>query len=923
MLQNLYKKIFGDYNKKFVKQLQPTLEKINIQEEEYQKLSEQEFLQNTEKFKKRIEDGENLDDILAEAFATVKNACRRLTEKKHTFQLGKKEMLWEMIPYDVQLIGGMVLHQGKISEMKTGEGKTLVSVAPMYLNALSGKGVHLVTVNEYLASRDAYWMSQVFEYLGMRVGVLKHGQNPEEKREQYTADITYGTNNEFGFDYLRDNMAVKEENQVMRGTNFAIVDEVDSILIDEARTPLIISAPAEESTEKYAEYYRLVKNLEKETHYVIDEKEKTVSLNEEGIKKMEELLGMENIYTEAGFEAVHHIESALRAQAVFQKDTDYVVDDNQIVIVDEFTGRLMPGRRYSGGLHQALEAKENVEIKRESKTLASITFQNFFRLYDKLGGMTGTASTEAKEFGEIYKLDTVEIPTHREVIRDDKPDAIFKNAHGKYQAITKRVKEAHENGQPALIGTISIEKSEILSSLLKKAGVAHSVLNAKQHAQEAEIIAKAGEKGSVTIATNMAGRGTDIKPSKEAYDAGGLLVIGTERHESRRIDNQLRGRSGRQGDPGETQFFVSMDDDLMRLFGSERMQNMMETLGLPDDMPIENKMISNAIESAQKKVEARNFEIRKHILQYDDVMNKHRGIIYEKRNSLLKNENVHEDILDLINKFIPQVVQSHTEGIRPEFWNYEEIEKSIKQFGDIPISEKPASPSVIPAEAGIHIDQNNLEEIADNKPENITQHYLKKYEDFYLEKQKNVGNDEAFYNAEKVIYLRNIDRHWMEHIDEMTRLRETVSLRAYGNKNPLFEYKHEAFEAFKKMNYSIGIQTIKNLIMLEVKHEPLQMVRVAPAIKDLKTNVEQIESEISSSHILPGKAPAKTPTESLKVSANYSEPKNTAAPKVTSDGVTVYRVENDSPSALNTPKVGRNDSCPCGSGKKYKKCCGK
>ncbi|MBT4936844.1 preprotein translocase subunit SecA [Candidatus Peregrinibacteria bacterium] len=922
MLQKIYKKIFGDYNEKFVKQLDPILEKINTQEKKYQSLNEADFLKNTELFKKRVENGESLESILVEAFATVKNACRRLTEKKHKFQIGKKEMLWEMIPYDVQLIGGMVLHQGKISEMKTGEGKTLVSVAPMYLNALSGKGVHLVTVNEYLASRDASWMSQVFEYLGMRVGTLKHGQTPEEKREEYYADITYGTNNEFGFDYLRDNMAVKEENQVMRGTNFAIVDEVDSILIDEARTPLIISAPAEESTNKYAEYYQLVKNLEKATHYDIDEKEKTVSLTEEGIKKMEALLNLENIYTERGFEAVHHIESALRAQAVFQRDTDYVVQDDQIVIVDEFTGRLMPGRRYSGGLHQALEAKEKVEIKRESKTLASITFQNFFRLYKKLGGMTGTASTEAKEFAEIYSLDTIEIPTHRKVIRKDKPDAIFKNAHGKYQAIAKRAKEANEKGQPVLIGTISIEKSEILSSLLKKEGITHSILNAKQHAQEAEIITNAGEKGSVTIATNMAGRGTDIKPNTEALEAGGLLVIGTERHESRRIDNQLRGRSGRQGDPGETQFFVSMDDDLMRLFGSERMQKMMETLGLPDDMPIENKMISNAIESAQKKVEVRNFEIRKHILQYDDVMNKHREIIYEKRNSLLSNENVHEDILALIKKFIPQVVQSHTEGIRPEFWNYEEIEKNIKQFGDISPSTTPA----IPAETGIHSDKSQPEEITDGNAENISNYYLKKYEDFYSNKQKDVANDEAFHHAEKVIYLRNIDRHWMEHIDEMTRLRETVSLRAYGNKNPLFEYKHEAFEAFKKMNYSIGIQTIKNLIMLQIKHEPIQMVRVAPAVKDLKTNEAEIESEISSSHIIP-----KSPIQKAASAPNPSSPTTSAplnvqaspAAKVTQDGVTVYRVEDEASPKIQIPKVGRNDSCPCGSGKKYKKCCGK
>jgi preprotein translocase subunit SecA len=898
MLQTFYNKFFDNFNEKFIRQQQPLIKKINDQEEKYQSLSEADFLQNTQKFKERLIAGESREDIFIEAFATVKNACRRLTDKKHVFHLGNKEMVWNMIPYDVQLLGGLVLHQGRISEMKTGEGKTLVSVAPMYLNALAGKGAHLVTVNEYLATRDAFWMSQVFEYLGLTVGVLKHGQTPQEKREAYYSDITYGTNNEFGFDYLRDNMAVDAKSQVMRKLYFAIVDEVDSILIDEARTPLIISAPAEESTQKYAEYSQLVKKLEKDTHYLLDEKEKTVTLTEEGIQRMEKDLKLENIYTERGFEAVHHIESALRSYAVFQKDTDYVVQDNQIVIVDEFTGRLMPGRRYSGGLHQALEAKENVTIQRESKTLASITFQNYFRLYDTLAGMTGTASTEAKEFAEIYALDTVEIPTNKEIQREDKPDAIFKNMNGKYQAITKKVKESYDKGQPVLIGTISIEKSEVLSQLLQKASIPHKVLNAKHHEKEAEIIAQAGLKSSVTIATNMAGRGTDIQLNQEAYDAGGLLVIGTERHESRRIDNQLRGRSGRQGDPGETQFFVSMDDDLMRLFGSERMQKVMNTLGLPEDVPIENKMISNAIESAQKKVEVRNFEVRKHVIQYDDVMNKHRAIIYEKRHFLLHNENIHEDIQELQNKFIPQVIESHTEGIRPEFWNYKEIIDSMKQFGDIPL--------VVSADI---FNEQSLEKIADNHSKNITQYYLEQYQNFYTQKQKNLQYDEAFFHAEKVVYLRNIDRHWMEHIDEMTRLREIVSLRAYGNKNPLFEYKHEAFEAFKKMNYSIGVQTIKNLIMLSIQTEKTIEIEPSPLVKNLQTNEGEIQKGLTSSHILPH-MPQKTPQEKHESVTS-------------SDGVTVYKVGNTEPQQPEEIiKVGRNDSCPCGSGKKYKKCCG-
>ena len=894
MLEKIYNWVVGDHNEKFVKTLRPIVDKINVKEEEYQALSESEFLKNTDAFKARLESGETLDDLLVEAFATVKNACRRLTDKGHEFTIGNKQMKWEMIPYDVQLLGGIVIHQGKISEMKTGEGKTLVSVAPMYLNALAGKGAHLVTANEYLAERDALWMAQVYEFLGMKVGVVKHGQSPAEKRAAYAADITYGTNNEFGFDYLRDNMAVHVENQVMRSQNFCIVDEVDSILIDEARTPLIISTPDDEATDKYSDYMRLVGNLQKGEHYQIDEKEKTVTLTEEGIEKMEQLLGIENIYTERGFQEVHHIESALKAQGLFERDTDYVIQDGQVVIVDEFTGRLMPGRRFSGGLHQAIEAKEGVEIKRESKTLASITFQNYFRMYAKLAGMTGTAMTEAKEFAEIYGLDTVVIPTNKPVARIDKSDAVFKSLNGKYMAMMKRIREAHESGQPVLIGTISIEKSELLSKLLKKEGIPHTVLNAKHHEKEAEIIEKAGQPGVVTIATNMAGRGTDIKPSKEAYEAGGLLVIGTERHESRRIDNQLRGRSGRQGDPGETQFFVCMDDDLMRLFGGQRMKNMMEAMNFPEDMPIENSVISNAIESAQKKVEVRNFEIRKHVLQYDDVMNVHRERIYEQRNAALKKDDIKEELLDVLKKYVPQIVLSNVAGQKPEFWNYDEILNSVKQFGPLPFPTA-----------------QELEDKAGENEEQLQEILLNVFLEFYEKKEAELEKPEILRQAEKAIYLRNIDRLWMQHIDEMTRLREAVSLQAYANKNPLHEYKREAFEAFKNMVFQISVNTIRELMNVQIHESPVDFVRTAPKVEDLKTNESEIEEQLLTSAIAaPVKAAPAAPATNVQAQPQTIKRK---------DGVTVYKVE-DTPS--DESKVGRNDPCPCGSGKKYKKCHG-
>lgn len=870
MLERAYKWIFGDYNEKFVNSLKPTVELVNSKELEYQELSEADFLKNTQNFIERIEKGESLDSLLVEAFATVKNACRRLTEKKHQFTLGNSEETWNMIPYDVQIIGGIVLHQGKIAEMKTGEGKTLVSCFPIYLNALSKKGVHVITVNDYLASRDAEWMGQLFNYLGLSVGVTKHGQSAAAKKEAYESDITYGTNNEFGFDYLRDNMAVKAENQAIRELNYAIIDEVDSILIDEARTPLIISAPAEESTSKYQEYAKLVKNLQKDLHYKLEEKEKAALLTEDGIKKIEELMGIDNIYTEKGFEAVHHIEAALKAQAIFRKDIDYVVKNGEVMIVDEFTGRLMAGRRYSNGLHQAIEAKEGVNIRRESRTLASITFQNFFRLYDKLGGMTGTAETEAKEFGEIYALDTVVIPTNRPIARIDKADAIFKNDHGKYQAIVRRVKEARETKQPVLIGTISIEKSEILSSLLGKEKIPHQVLNAKFHEQEAEIIANAGTEGSVTIATNMAGRGTDIKLTEKSYQAGGLLVIGTERHESRRIDNQLRGRSGRQGDPGESQFFISMDDDVLRLFGSDRMKSMMEMMGLPDDMPIENSMITKSIESAQKKVESRNFDIRKHVLQYDDVMNKHREIIYEKRNQILKDEEIHSEIIHLFEKYLPMIIDNQVIGLRKEEWDFAKVKELLETYASQKISL-----------------DNSLEDLMMSDFEAFKKEVIQIFLTAYSVKEKEISRMEVLHFAEKAVYLQNIDRLWMEHINEMTKLRETVSLQAYANKNPLFEYKHAAFAAFKKMMFDISSNTMQDLLRIEIANQVQEIERVAPDAEKLVTNEDAINSQ----------------------NQRISSPSNPVL------------VKANSPEYVD--KVGRNDPCPCGSGKKYKKCHGK
>jgi preprotein translocase subunit SecA len=766
-------------------------------------------------------------------------------------------------------------------------------------------------------------MGGLYQYLGLSIGVIQHVQNGKDKKAAYTADITYGTNNEFGFDYLRDNMTTDKENRVQRGLHYAIVDEVDSILIDEARTPLIISAPAEESTNKYMQYSRLVDQLQENVHYNIDEKAKTALLSEDGIRKMEELLGVENIYTEAGFEEVHHIEQALKAKTVYKRDTDYVIQNNEVVIVDEFTGRLMAGRRFSQGLHQAIEAKEKVDIKRESKTMATITFQNYFRLFEKLAGMTGTAVTEAEEFGTIYNLDTMVIPTNRPIARKDLPDVVYKNTQGKYMAIANKAKELNRAGQPILIGTVSVEKSEMLSKMLALQGVKHNVLNAKHHEREAEIVANAGKKSAVTIATNMAGRGTDIKLTDEVLELGGLYVIGTERHESRRIDNQLRGRSGRQGDAGTSQFYISMEDDIMRLFGSENLQSIMNKLGVPDDMPIENRIISRSIESAQKKVEGRNFDVRKHLVQYDDIMNTHRDIMYRQRNEILDHEDMKDSMIQTIEKEANDIVMFHADLSRKEKWNYEEMAETLSNL------HRDSSHRLAKDELAIHKDSTNLVEVA--------QDYLRKE---YKEKEVSIGDPELMRRVERAISLRVIDTLWMRHIDEMSKLREKVSLRGYGQRDPVIEYQNEAFTMFAELSREIQQQTVHTLFRVRVQQaeQQAQLIPVIAANK-LSTNAAAIENTLTTNQIqkiagvLPQNPTHTTSTQPQKgnvtvVNADTPTPGldpelqklmgQEATPAQTSTGGAPI----GSTGERHHEKIGRNDPCPCGSGKKYKKCCG-
>ncbi|NFE79738.1 preprotein translocase subunit SecA [Clostridium sporogenes] len=828
-------KIFGTYSERELRRVNPIVNKIESLDEKMQSLKDEDFKLKTEEFKSRLEKGEKLDDILPEAFALVREAAHRTIGLKH---------------YKEQLIGGVVLHQGRIGEMKTGEGKTLVATLPAYINALTGKGVHIVTVNDYLAKRDRDLMAPVYEFLGLKVGVILHNLNNEERQEAYGSDITYGTNSEFGFDYLRDNMVVYKEERVQRKLNFAIVDEVDSILIDEARTPLIISGQGEKSTEFYkvADYF--TKSLIAEKDFTIDEKANSAMLTDEGVNKAENFFKVDNYADAENMEIQHHVVQALKANYVMKKDKDYMIKDGEILIVDEFTGRAMEGRRYSDGLHQAIEAKEGVRVERESKTLATITYQNYFRMYNKLSGMTGTAQTEENEFREIYGLDVIVIPTHEPIARIDNADVVYKTEKGKFKAIVNEIVERYKKGQPMLVGTVSIEKSEMLSSMLKKKGVPHQVLNAKYHEKEADIISHAGEYGMVTIATNMAGRGTDIKLTKEAEEAGGLMIIGTERHESRRIDNQLRGRSGRQGDPGESRFFVSLEDDLMRIFGSERMQGIVDKLGLGEDEAIESKMVSSAIESAQKKVEGNNFDIRKTLLQYDDVINKQREIIYKQRSEVLEGEDLKNQIGDMIRDVIYTAVNSHISGVEEEFET--ELQNLVNYLEDICLPK-----GVV-----------NVKEISNLSDEEIKEKLLKAIENIYSHKEKEIG-EEQIREIERVILLRVVDTKWMDHIDDMDHLKQGIGLRAYRQQDPVQAYQFEGSEMFEEMIYNIKVDTVRYLFHVEVEKAPER---------------EKVAKETST---------------------NYDE-----------DSVKKQPIKKEN-------RIGRNDLCPCGSGKKYKNCCGR
>ncbi len=906
-MKKLLAKILGSYSERELKRIYPLADKVMALEETYKALSDEELKNKTAEFKARLEDGETLDDLLPEAFATVREASSRVLGMRHFY---------------VQIVGGIILHQGRIAEMKTGEGKTLVSTLPAYLNALSGKGVHIVTVNDYLAKRDSEWMGKVFRYLGLTVGLIIHEVPQEARKVAYEADITYGTNNEFGFDYLRDNMVIYKELMVQRGQNFAIVDEVDSILIDEARTPLIISGAGDKSTELYQIVDRFVKTLKAhkvtetdskasddsiDADFLIDEKAKTATLLKSGIEKAERAFNVENLSDPENMTLSHHINQALKAHGTMVRDRDYVVKDGEVIIVDEFTGRMMFGRRYSDGLHQAIEAKEHVKVERESKTLATITFQNYFRLYEKLSGMTGTAETEEAEFQEIYKLDVIVVPTNKELKREDLKDAVYKTENGKFNAVIEKVKECHEKGQPVLVGTVTIEKSELLSSMLKRNGIKHEVLNAKFHEKEAEIIAQAGKPGAVTIATNMAGRGTDIMlggnaefmakhemkrlgfsdemiveatgfgetenaeilEARETFSnllakykeeiapeaekvrkSGGLCIIGTERHESRRIDNQLRGRAGRQGDPGCSKFFISLEDDLMRLFGSDRIKGVVETLGLPENEAIENKMLTNAIENSQKRVEGRNFDIRKHVLQYDDVMNQQREIIYSQRQRVLNGDSIKDYILKMIEDFTDETLLRYIgEDDDAENWNLDAMLEFLET---------------------VYLPENALsyteEERFDLTKPVLREDLISKAKEYYEAREKEFG-EETMREIERVALLRVVDSKWIDHIDAMDQLKGGISLRAYGQRDPVVEYKFEGYDMFEEMIASIREETLKLIYHARIE-KPVERVEVAKPIE-------------------PAGDGSLAPTQ---------------------------RSAKD--------KVGRNDLCPCGSGKKYKKCCG-
>lgn len=838
MLEAILKKIVGTRNDRELKRLSIISNEVNSFETELMALTDNDLMSKTDYFREKLKNGFTLDDILPEAFAVAREASRRTLM---------------MRPFDVQVLGGIVLHEGKIAEMKTGEGKTLAATMPLYLNALEGKGCHVVTVNDYLAGRDAAWMGPIYRFLGLTVGVIVHGMDDDERRAAYAADITYGTNNEFGFDYLRDNMKFSLDEYVQREFNFAIVDEVDSILIDEARTPLIISGASEDSTDKYHKINQIIPRLKKEVDYSIDEKSKTVVLTEEGVAHVEKLLNVQNLYEPKNIEIVHHVNQALRAHTLFKRDVDYLVKDGQVMIVDEFTGRVMPGRRYSDGLHQALEAKERVKIEKENQTLASITFQNYFRMYKKLAGMTGTADTEAEEFKKIYNLEVVVMPTNMPMIREDSNDLIYKTEQEKIKAIIDEVKELNKAGRPVLIGTISIEKSELLSKYLTRAGIKHHVLNAKNHEKEAEIVAQAGQPGQVTISTNMAGRGTDIKLGDQVAQSGGLHILGTERHESRRIDNQLRGRSGRQGDRGSSRFYLSLEDDLLRVFGAERIASVMDTIGIEEGQPIEHKYISRAIENAQKRVEGQNFDIRKHLLDYDDVMNNQRKVIYEQRKKVLRGEDLWGDIEEMVEEITDDLILEFIgDKKRPEEEDFKALHDAIyKQFN-------------------LRIDFADMQ--SPSGSDGLSGQIISQVEKYLRDKEKEFGPELMNYLM-KVIMLQAIDVHWKEHLLSMDHLREGIGLRGYGQKDPIREYQREGYSMFMDMIGRIKMDTLEKLCLVRIQREE---------------EVEEIRRKQRQDYIL-------------------SRGEDTPA------GKTVKRRQS---------KVGRNDLCPCGSGKKYKKCCG-
>lgn len=839
MIQDIAKKVFGSRNEREVKRLLPLVQKINDLEPKIAALRDSELQGLTSQFKERISRGESLDSLLPEAFAAVRETGKRVLNMRH---------------FDVQLIGGMVLHMGRVAEMKTGEGKTLVATLPVYLNALEGKGAHVITVNDYLARRDSEWMGQIYRFLGLDVGVILHGLNDQERKRNYGADITYGTNNEFGFDYLRDNMKFRLEDFAQRELHYAIVDEVDSILIDEARTPLIISGPTEDSTDKYYAINSVIPLLKKEEDYTIEEKSRTAALTEAGVEKLEKALRIQNMYAPEHIEIVHHVHQALKAHAIFKRDVDYVVKEGEVIIVDEFTGRLMPGRRYSDGLHQALEAKEGVRIENENQTLATVTFQNYFRMYKKLAGMTGTADTEAAEFQSIYNLEVMVIPTNKPMRRKDCPDVIYKTQKAKYQAVCNEISELYEKKIPVLVGTISIENSEVLSHLLKKNGIPHQVLNAKQHEREAEIVSQAGQPGSVTIATNMAGRGTDIVLGPGVAESGGLHIIGTERHESRRIDNQLRGRSGRQGDPGYSRFYLSLEDDLLRIFQGERIKALMDRFDMDENEPIESKLVSKAIENAQKKVEAHNYDIRKHLLQYDDVLNRQREVIYELRKLILAGQNNRDLILDIIKEQVDSFTLTFASAKFQSEWDTKGLLDTLLFLFDSTLA----------------FNEESLRDFENQAA--LASEILKRAEQLYADRERAMGTD-LVRHLESVIYLGSIDQLWKDHLLNIDHLKEGVGLRGYAQKDPLVEYKKEGFALFQLMDEQIKTDVIGKLFRVQVTREE---------------QVEEMQPKAQPMQFLHG-----------------SQEEAPAAPLKRSD-----------------EKVGRNDPCPCGSGKKFKKCHG-